>query len=266
MSRKLRPGPGSLAGLRWLARVGPSPLDPWRLVMGWSEVAARSHARRLEDAGWLARYPMTRGDGSLFLATRAGVRVLGLPVRPAVAPAPTWWAHHCACAWTAAYLDLRERGYLGDRELIEDPGWSAQVAWTDGKGAHQAGHRPDLVGWTTDGEIIPIEVELAQKSAARLKGILRMYRQSRNQGNTSGVLYICGDQDGADRIVRAAEATMGPDRPGIGIRLLDDVRADAIARGEQRRTDGGDAPATITQADLPAMTTPVANVVKEPGR
>ena len=88
MSRKLRPGPGSLAGLRWLARVGPSPLDPWRLVMGWSEVAARSHARRLEDAGWLARYPMTRGDGSLFLTTRAGVQVLGLPRTAGRRPGP----------------------------------------------------------------------------------------------------------------------------------------------------------------------------------
>jgi hypothetical protein len=222
--------------------------------MGWSEVAARSHARRLEDARWLARYPMTRGDGSLFLATRAGVRVLGLPVRPAVAPAPTWWAHHCACAWTAAYLDLREREYLGDRELIQDPGWSAQIAWTDGKGAHQAGHRPDIVAWTAAGGTIPIEVELAQKSAARLKGILRMYRQSRNQGNTSGVLYVCGGQDGADRIARAGEAIMGPDRPGIGIRLLDDVRADAIARGEQRRRHSHSGAETITNAGPPAMT------------
>ena len=85
MGRVLRPGPGSMAGLRWLARCGPSPLDPWRYAMGWSEVAARSHARRLEREGWLERCPMTWGDGSLFLATRKGVLMLGLPLIPASA-------------------------------------------------------------------------------------------------------------------------------------------------------------------------------------
>jgi hypothetical protein len=45
MSRELRPGPASMKGLEWLARVGPSPLDPWRYSMGWSEVAARNHIR-----------------------------------------------------------------------------------------------------------------------------------------------------------------------------------------------------------------------------
>ena len=92
MGRVLRPGPGSMAGLRWLARCGPSPLDPWRYAMGWSEVAARSHARRLEREGWLERSPMTWGEGSLFLATRKGVLMLGVPLIPASTPAPTWWA------------------------------------------------------------------------------------------------------------------------------------------------------------------------------
>jgi len=41
MTTMLRPGPGSWRGLTWLATVGPSPLDPWRFAMGWSEVAAR---------------------------------------------------------------------------------------------------------------------------------------------------------------------------------------------------------------------------------
>ena len=87
MTRVLRPGPASMKGLEWLATAGPSPLDPWRYAMGWSEVAARNHARRLERQGWLERCPMLRGQGSLFLATRKGVLVLG-------PPEPTWWAHH----------------------------------------------------------------------------------------------------------------------------------------------------------------------------
>src|SRR5438270_10606752 len=107
MTRVLRPGWATLAGLRWLARVGPAPLEAWRCAMGWSEVAARSHARRLEAEGWLERQPMTRGQGSLFLATRTGVRMTAIPLRAASTPAPTWWAHHCACAWAAAWLTVR---------------------------------------------------------------------------------------------------------------------------------------------------------------
>lgn len=102
----------------WLARVGPSPLDPWRFAMGWSEVAARNHARRLENMGWLQRVPMVRGEGSLFLATRTGVRVLGVPFIACTTPPPTWWSHHIACAWTAAWLTGRGREFLGPRELI----------------------------------------------------------------------------------------------------------------------------------------------------
>ena len=44
-----------MKGLEWLARVGRSPLDPWRYAMGWSEVAARHHARRLEREGRIER-------------------------------------------------------------------------------------------------------------------------------------------------------------------------------------------------------------------
>jgi hypothetical protein len=65
-----------MKGLMWLARVGPSPLDPWRFAMGWCEVAAQNHAQRLEKMGWLERVSMVRGEGSLFFATRTGVRML----------------------------------------------------------------------------------------------------------------------------------------------------------------------------------------------
>src|SRR5436305_10508652 len=79
MGRLLRAGPATIEGLTWLARVGPASLEAWRCAMGWSEVAARSHARRLEAEGWLERQPMTRGQGSLFLATLTGLRMTGVP-------------------------------------------------------------------------------------------------------------------------------------------------------------------------------------------
>ena len=167
MGRVLRPGPGSMAGLRRLARCGPSPLDPWRYAMGWSEVAARNHACRLERQGWLERCPMLRGQGSLFLATRKGVLVLGLPLIASGTPAPMWWAHHSGCAWAAAWLTVRGRTFLGARELLDDPGWSGQLQWFDSHSSKWSGHRPDLVALVSDAAIA-IEVELAPKSKPRL--------------------------------------------------------------------------------------------------
>ncbi len=62
---------------------------------------------------------MTRGQGSLCLATRKGIQVLGLRLIAAATPAPTWRAHDSAGALTAAWLTLRGRTYLGPREIFD---------------------------------------------------------------------------------------------------------------------------------------------------
>ena len=59
------PGEGSLAGLRWLARVGPAPLSAWGVAMGWSAPTARSHVVRLIRAGYIDRTTTTHGGESL---------------------------------------------------------------------------------------------------------------------------------------------------------------------------------------------------------
>src|ERR1700722_7542930 len=193
-----------MAGLRWLARCGPSPLDPWRYAMGWSEVAARNHARRLEREGWLQRCPMVGGQGSLFLATRKGILVLGLPLTAATTPAPTTWAHDSACAWTAAWLTARGRTYLGPREILDDPDWAGKLDWLDSHSFKQSGHRPVLVGFLS-GSAIAIEVDLAPKSKPRLNAILRLHVDWIVARKTHAVIYICGDQEGCRRIERAGE-------------------------------------------------------------
>jgi hypothetical protein len=225
-----------MKGLEWLARVGPSPLDPWRYAMGWSEVAARHHARRLEREGWLDRCPMVRGQGSLFLATRKGIHVLGLPLIAATTPTGTWWAHDSGCAWTAAWLTVRGRTYLGPRELLDDPEWSGQLTWLDRQNFKRSGHRPDLVAVIGDGRI-PIEVELAPKSKARLDTILKLRLAWIAAHKTSGAVYICGDQKGSRRIERAAQRVgLYPPRKYIRIELLDMIKAQTVAAYETART------------------------------
>ena len=141
---ELVPGPASMAGLAWLVRVGPAPLDAWRSAMGWCSSVASSHARRLERQAWLERHRMTSGKGSLLVATRRGVRMSGLAVGAAATPAPTWWDHDCACAWTAAWLSVRGREWRGPREVLADPQLKGELEWLTGTGWRRSGHRPDL--------------------------------------------------------------------------------------------------------------------------
>lgn len=234
MGRVLRPGPGSMAGLSWLARCGPSPLDPWRYAMGWSEVAARSHARRLEREGWLERCPMTWGDGSLFLATRKGVLMLGVPLVAASTPAPTWWAHDGACAWTAAWLTVRSRSFLGQREVLSRPEWSGPLHWHDRNSFKRSGHRPDLVALVGSG--VAVEVELAGKSRPRLDAILSLHASWITRGKSGGVIYVCGNEEGQRRVKRSAER-VGPFGRKLRLELLGTIKEQTIAVYEAAKRD-----------------------------
>ena len=175
---------------------------------------------------------MTRGQGSLFFATRTGVRMTGVPLTATSPPAPTWWAHHCACAWVAAWLTVRGRTMLGSREVLADPNWSGEVTWRDAKGFHRRGHRPDLVAvHPKSGGGVPLEVELAQKSANRLRAILDLHAAWRLAGKTGGVLYICADTDGCSRIRRVAAHVGLRDNVGRG-----GLRLDCWRRSRRRQS------------------------------
>jgi hypothetical protein len=202
---------------------------------GWSEVAARSHARRLEKEGWLARYPMTRGSGSLFLATRTGIAVASEAVRAAGTPAPTWWAHHCAVAWTAAWVKLRGHELLGARELLEGDEWSGKISWRDRSGFKNASHRPDLIALARTGGHVAIEVELTKKSAERLRAILARHAVWAWKRQTRGVIYVCADQDGCKRIAKhGADVGIARGR-GLRVELLETIKDQALAARENAR-------------------------------
>ncbi len=179
---------------------------------------------------------MRRGDGSLFVPTRVGVAVAAVPVRAPGVPAPTWWAHHCGCAWMAAWLTVRGREFIGGRELLAFDTWSDEISWRDHKGHHDSTHRPDLVGIRLDGRPIAVEVELAPKSVERLRAILSRHAMWRASGKTNGVYYICGDEDGRQRIKKAAKTgrTFTSDALGLTVELLETINQQAI---EMREAD-----------------------------
>lgn len=218
-----------MAGLRWLSRVGPSPLAAWACAMRWGQRTAERHSRRLEDEGLLHRYPMTRGLGSLFVASRQGVRLSGLDVTPCTAPTPFWWEHDCACAWTAAWLTVRGAEWRGPREVLVAPELKGELEWQTRSGWRHATHRPDLV-LTIPGGPVVVEVELRQKAQTRLGAVMTMYRRWLDESQIAGVVYVCRTEKLANK-VREQALQAGIASSAMRIQLLESVRAEAT--GEQ---------------------------------
>lgn len=223
--------PAALRMLGWLARVGPAPGETAAVAFGWTERRARQCTEQLVQDGWVRRQPMTRGDGSLLLVTRSGVERVRVAVRsPSRPPAPTWWAHHVACAWMAAWLTVRGRAMQGPAEVgVDDETWRGELAWRDGRGSHKVGHRPDL-SWLPDGGgRVAVEVELARKATPRLEAVLDLHAAWRAAGLTGGVIYVCGDELVRGRIVKLASERGLCREPHGGLRaeLLEDVKRQA---------------------------------------
>ena len=135
----------------------------------------------------------------------------------------------------AAWLTLRGREFLGSPELLAWDTWSDEIFWTDHKGLHESRHRPDLVGIRPDGRPIAVEVELAPKSIARLRGILYRHAVWRGSGKTNGVWYVCGDENGCERIKKAATTGNSFTAAAVGLTvvLLDTIKAQAIEMREE---------------------------------
>lgn len=202
------PGERSLEALGWLARVGASPIEPLCLVMGWGERVAMDHVRRLVAAGLLKRMAMTRGDGSLLVATRDGCATAGYPRTFALRGlGPTNWWRAVVRAWVCAWLHVRGREYWSDRQIGDDLAfWERQVTYRDRRGLKRVPHRPDLgVFWT--GKPAAIELELNDKDRARLLGILRMYAELTEDEDApfSFVLYVTTNPNVAARVQAVAE-------------------------------------------------------------
>ena len=219
----IAPGPKSLQALAWLARVGATPLEPLELVMGCSRRRTLDHLQRLVEAGHVRRVTMTRGHGSLIVITCAGARIAGAPASNAPrSVAPTTWAHASGCAWVSAWLQLRGRDWVSEREIAGDQRWGYDLRYQDHRGTVRGTHRPDLGVQTAAGPVA-IEVELQRKTLGRLRGILAMYAQlTEPDAPLDGVIYVTDRHDVADVIGRTA-ATVGLE--ALSPRTLQDVIA-----------------------------------------
>jgi hypothetical protein len=220
-----------VAGLRWLVGVGAVPLGVWGVAMGWGQAAVYSHARRLRVSGWVLTCSRTRGEGSLIYATRAGVRISGVSASSLDGPpAPVSWPHVEACAWTAAWLTARGRGLVGSREMLTQRSWRGELRWYERGELRRRGHRPDLAGRLPTGGLLPIEVELAEKSPARLKAVMGLHATWVSRGKTPAVMYVCGHDELATRVrTEGRAAGLSVERGTLRVELLGTIREEAIA-------------------------------------
>jgi hypothetical protein len=139
------PGPVSMFALAWLGRVGASPTEPLELVLGVGERVAYDHVRRLEAAGLVRRVPMRRGDGSLIVLTRRGALEAGYSTsRAPRSISPSTWAHTSACAWASAWLEVRGRKWISERDIVDGGSWRFDLRYRDHRGTVRSTHRPDL--------------------------------------------------------------------------------------------------------------------------
>ena len=151
---------------------------------------------------YLGMCSRTRGEGSLVYASRTGVQRAGVTAAAVEQrPAPVTWPHCEACAWTAAWLTARGRGMVGPRELLVRTDWRGELRFRERGELRRRGHRPDLVGRLPDGQLLPIEVELSEKSSARLKAVLELHAEWISAGKSAAVIYVCGDEEIAERVL-----------------------------------------------------------------
>jgi hypothetical protein len=132
-------------------------------------------------------------------------------------------------------MTARHREFVGPRELLADAVWSDQITWQDSHGRRSASHRPDLLIHLPSG-IAAIEVELARKSTERLRAILDLHDRWRNAGASRGVIYICADQDGVDRIRGLADQHGLCPHGGLRTELLETTITAAVDAAEASRT------------------------------
>jgi hypothetical protein len=207
--------------------------------MGWGERVAMDHVRRLVAAGLVRRMSMTRGDGSLLVATRDGCARAGYPRSFALRGlGPTNWRRVVVGAWVCAWLHVRGRSYWSGRQVGDDPAfWERRVTYKDHRGTAHVAHRPDL-GLLWGEKAAAVELELIGNTPrARLLGILRSYAElTEDDGPLAFVLYVTTIPNVAARVRAVAEQAGLYEDETIIFRTFE-VIVDQAREGHQRRVE-----------------------------
>ena len=235
--------------VRWLGRVKLARAE--QVALRFSMARSKTYARlQALCAEGLVRSERRVPGACVFLATRAGLALCGLPLGEARMSLATL-NHDLAVAEACAQIELNGEDLIvvGEREMRQqlqaegDCPFRTRVRET-AKG--RAGyHWPDLVAHRDRGAFVAVEVELSQKRADRTKAILSAY--SSHGEALAAVLYLTpeprfakrlaklADQQGLGRhgttVFRSAALSEAPDFSA----LLAGIRAERRARYEEQQ-------------------------------
>jgi hypothetical protein len=127
------------------------------------------------------------------------------------------------------------RRVLGEPESRHSGDWASRLNWFEGYNLKKSGHRPDLIAWAPSEDVFAIEVELAQKSRARLNAILSLHNHWILQGKLQALFYVVGDEDAARRIRNGMRRNIFLTDGRVRIELLDTIKQQAIQGFETKR-------------------------------
>ncbi len=169
--------------LGWIGRLGSVQTIHVMARTGRPSRQSVTHTlQRLAENGFLAHERPLADTGPLHLATRRGLRLVGLehlgPAEVSLESA----RHQISAAWLSIELEAE---FGADEVIYERELRAESERW----GALR--HRPDFVIETSEGHGIAVEIELSIKSAARLDEILRAYAAS---PAVDAVRYYAGNE------------------------------------------------------------------------
>jgi hypothetical protein len=106
--------------------------------------------------------------------------------------------------------------------------WRGQLRFRERGETRIRGHRPDLAGELPDGRLLPIEVELTEKSKARLGAVLTLHGEWVKTGKSPAVMYVCANTEIADRVLAVGErAGLSVQHGTLRTELISTIRAQA---------------------------------------
>ena len=136
---------------------------------------------------------------------------------------------------------------VGSREMLLKHEWYGDLRWRVRGETRERRHRPDLAGQLPDGRLLPIEVELIQKSAAGLRAVLSLHSDWVMTGHSPAVMYVCDGQGLAELVAALGEEVgLSVERGTLRIELIQTIRREAITArkpGSARSPDWVDATA-----------------------
>ena len=213
--------------VEWIARTGVVEASHVTHVFGLGRTVTYRRLAALETARLIERTRVLHGRPAMIVATRAGLRLVGLEhlglSRVSAATALHWQSSSLIAALIEADKGRGKVGSVREIRAYERSAKQRIASTTIGAAAHH----PDLVLWGADGVGATgghaYEIELTVKAPERLRAILRGWRNAVRDFTVDHVTYVC-TPEAKRAVTRAVDAT----RTHSAIRVLDMPELDVL--------------------------------------